>query len=138
MKRSDNPDVIYGRDFDDEVIPLSSVQTEMGEVCIRGQIMSLDTRAIRGEKTIIMFAITDFTDSIMIKLFAKNEHVDEILEGVKVKNFIKLKGVTNIDRFDSELTIASVAGIKKIAPFTSSRMGYQSGKTKWNFTVIPR
>lgn len=58
----------------------------------------------------------------MIKLFAKNEHVDEILEGVKVKNFIKLKGVTNIDRFDSELTIASVAGIKKIAPFTSSRM----------------
>ena len=122
VKRSDNPDVIYGRDFDDEVIPLSSVQTEMGEVCIRGQIMSLDTRAIRGEKTIIMFAITDFTDSIMIKLFAKNEHVDEILEGVKVKNFIKLKGVTNIDRFDSELTIASVAGIKKIAPFTSSRM----------------
>ena len=69
-KRSDNPDVIYGRDFDDEVIPLSSVQTEMGEVCIRGQIMSLDSRAIRGEKTIIMFAITDFTDSIMIKLFA--------------------------------------------------------------------
>ena len=55
----------------------------MGEVCIRGQIMSLDTRAIRGEKTIIMFAITDFTDSIMIKLFAKNEHVDEILEGRK-------------------------------------------------------
>lgn len=30
VKRSDNPDVLYGRDFEDEVIPLESIQTEMG------------------------------------------------------------------------------------------------------------
>ena len=38
VKRSDNPDVLYGRDFEDEVIPLESIQTEMGEVCVRGQV----------------------------------------------------------------------------------------------------
>ena len=121
IKRSDNPDVIYGRDFEDETIPLESIQTEMGEVCIRGQIMTLETREIRNEKTIIIFAITDFTDSITVKMFARNDQVSEILEGVKVKAFLKLKGVTTIDRYDSELTIGSVVGIKKIAPFTSSR-----------------
>ena len=121
IKRSDNPDVIYGRDSEDETIPLESIQTEMGEVCIRGQIMTLETREIRNEKTIIIFAITDFTDSITVKMFARNDQVSEILEGVKEKAFLKLKGVTTIDRYDSELTIGSVVGIKKIAPFTSSR-----------------
>lgn len=75
IKRSDNPDVLYGRDFEDETIPLESIQTEMGEVCIRGQIMTLETREIRNEKTIIIFAITDFTDSITVKMFARNDQV---------------------------------------------------------------
>ena len=121
VKRSDNPDVLFGRDFDEEPIPLKTVQTEMGEVCIRGQIMTLETREIRNEKTIIIFSITDFTDSITVKMFARNDQVEEILEGIKPKAFIKLKGVTTIDRYDSELTIGSVVGVKKIAPFTSSR-----------------
>ena len=121
VKRSDNPDVLYGRDFEDEAIPLETVQTEMGEVCIRGQIMTLEKREIRNEKTILIFSITDFTDSITVKLFARNDQVAEITEGVKEKAFVKLKGVTNIDRFDSELTIGSVVGIKKIASFGTVR-----------------
>ncbi len=40
IKRSDNPDVIYGRDFEDETIPLENIQTEIGEVAIRGKIMT--------------------------------------------------------------------------------------------------
>ena len=36
--------------------------------------------------------------------------------------YVKIKGVTTIDKFDSELTIGSVVGIKKIPDFTSSRM----------------
>ena len=121
VKRSDNPDVLYGRDFEDEALPLETVQTEMGEVCIRGQIMSLEKREIRNEKTIIIFSITDFTDSITVKMFARNDQVEEITEGVKEKAFVKLKGITTIDRFDSELTIGSVVGIKKIASFGTVR-----------------
>ncbi len=36
--------------------------------------------------------------------------------------FLKIKGVTTIDKFDSELTIGSIVGIKKIADFTTTRM----------------
>ena len=35
--------------------------------------------------------------------------------------FLKIKGVTNIDKFDGELVISSVFGIKKISDFTESR-----------------
>lgn len=102
FKRSDNPDVVYGRDFDEETIEIKEILGEMGEVVIRGQILSLETREIRNEKTIIMFAITDFTDTIMVKMFSKNEFVPDITAEVKKGAFLKIKGVTTIDKFDGE------------------------------------
>ena len=74
----------------------------------------MEAREIRNEKTILIFPVTDFTDSIVIKMFLRNEQVPEVKEEIKKGAFLKLKGVTTIDRFDSELTIGSVAGIKKL------------------------
>lgn len=121
LKRSDDPNLIYGRDFDDDPIELSQVVGEMGEITFRGQVTSFDMREIRNEKTIVMFAVTDFTDTIMIKLFVRNDQLTEILGDIKPGAFLKIKGVTTIDKFDSELTIGSVAGIKKIPDFTTTR-----------------
>ena len=122
LKRSDNPDVLYGRDFDDDTITIDSISGEMGEVTIRGQVTSVEAREIRNEKTIYMFNITDFTDTITVKIFLHNEQVPEISGGIKKGAFLKLKGVTTIDKFDHEITIGSLAGIKKISDFTTSRM----------------
>ena len=122
--RSKGPDsdgLIYGRPFDDETIELVQVAGEMGEITFRGRVLSLDTREIRNEKTIVMYAITDFTDTIMVKMFVRNEQLPDILGEVKEGAFLKIKGVTTIDKFDGELTIGSVFGIKKIPDFTESR-----------------
>ena len=121
VKKSDDPNLIYGRDFEGETIELSQVLGEMGEIIFRGKVISAETKEIRNEKTIYMFAVTDFTDSIMVKMFLKNEQLPEILAEIKKGAFLKIKGVTNIDKFDNELTIASVAGVKKIPDFTVSR-----------------
>ncbi|MGN0332234.1 MAG: PolC-type DNA polymerase III [Lachnospiraceae bacterium] len=121
VKRSDDPNLIYGRDFDDAPIELRQVVTEMGEITFRGKVISFDTREIRNEKTIIMFAVTDFTDTIMVKMFVRNDQLPGILAEVKKGAFLKIKGVTTIDKFDRELTIGSVFGIRKIPDFTESR-----------------
>ena len=120
-RKSDDPNMIFGRDFDDAAIELENVVGEMGEITIRGKVISFDTREIRGEKTILMYAVTDFTDTIMVKMFVKNEQLPDILAEVKKGAFLKIKGVTTIDKFDGELTIGSVTGIKKIPDFTTSR-----------------
>ena len=121
VKIGDDPNLIYGRNFEDEPIALDQVITEMGEITIHGKIISFDTREIRNEKTIIIFSVTDFTDTITVKMFAKNEQLPEILGELKKGVFIKLKGVTTIDKFDGELTIVSITGIKKIVDFTVQR-----------------
>ncbi len=122
VKRSGNPDVIYGRDFEDEPITIDKIVGEMGEVVIRGQVIELDTREIRNEKTIVILTVTDFTDTIVLKIFVRNEALSDLLEHMKKGSFLKIKGVTTIDKFDSELTIGSIIGIKKAQDFRGARM----------------
>ena len=122
------PDVIYGKDFDGDLTELSAITDVMGEVMVRGQVMEVDTRSIKNEKTILIFSITDFTDSIVVKVFLPNEHLDEVLEGVKKKAFLKIWGRTMIDRFDGELTIGNILGMKKIKDFTHARMDHSPQK----------
>ncbi len=120
--QSGNPDVIYGRSFDEEEIALDKITGEMGEVVIRGQVIELDMREIRNEKTILILSVTDFTDTIVLKIFTRNEMLPALTERLKKGCFIKVKGVTTIDKFDSELTIGSIVGIKLIPDFRSVRM----------------
>lgn len=127
-KKSDNPDVIFGRDFDDEAMNISEIWGEMGEVTIRGKVRTLDKREIRNEKTIVSFEITDFTDTIKVKMFVHNEQLGELLDNLKVGAFLKVKGITVNDMFDRELTIATVVGLKKIPDFTTTRMDNSAKK----------
>ena len=121
-RNPDDPNLLYGRDFEDDPIELSTVVGEMGEITFRGKVIEFDTREIRNEKTIVMFAVTDFTDTIMVKMFVRNEQLPDVLGDIKKGAFLKIKGVTTIDKFDGELTIGSVTGIRKISDFTESRM----------------
>ncbi|MCR5656657.1 MAG: PolC-type DNA polymerase III [Butyrivibrio sp.] len=122
FKRSDDPNIIYGRDFEDETMNMDEIVGEMGEVTVKGQVISYDKREIRGEKAILIFGMTDFTDTIVVKLFAKMENVPELEQDIKKGAFLKVKGIAMVDKFDHEVTIQSVAGIRKIPDFTTKRV----------------
>ncbi len=121
VRRSEDPNMIFGREFNDTPIDLSTVMGEMGEITIRGKIISFETREIRNEKSILIYAVTDFTDTITVKMFVKNEQLPQLLGELKKGAFIKLKGVTAVDKFDGELTVVSVTGIRRIPDFTTTR-----------------
>ena len=102
-------------------MPIEDIIGEMGEVVIRGKVIRKDKREIKNERSILIYDITDFTDTMTVKFFVRNEQVDEITSVMKEGAFVKLKGMTAVDKFDRELTIGSLAGIKKIPDFTTSR-----------------
>ena len=115
-------DVVYGYDFDDgDEISMNQIIGEMGEVVVVGKVIRLEERLLRSGKTIMIFDLTDFTDTITVKMFIKPEMLDEVKEFLRMGTFLKLKGITNIDKFDGELSIGSVNGIRKAADFTSRR-----------------
>ncbi len=121
---SDNPDVFFGKDFEEEAMLIVDIEGEMGEVVVQGKILRVDTRDIKNEKMLIIFDISDATDTITIKMFSKNEQANDILLFVKVNEYIKLKGVTMIDKYDGELSIGSVISGKKIKNNKLERMDH--------------
>ena len=122
VKRSNNPDVLYGRDFDDDFLDIETIDGEIGEVTLRGQVLTCENRELRSGKFILTFDITDFTDTITAKMFIRPEIFEEVKAVIQKGMFLKIKGVTTIDKFDGELTLGSIVGIKKGEDFTSKRM----------------
>ncbi len=122
LTRSDNPDVLYGRDFEfDEEVSIDEIYSDIGSVVIKGQILNIDQRAIRGERTIITLTITDFTDTITAKIFLKDELLEEFNSKIKKKMFIRLKGVAMFDTYDRGINIQSVVGVRKATDFRTYR-----------------
>ena len=124
----EDKDIFYGRNFEGEETEIHEMIEEMGEVVVRGKIIQLETREIRNEKTIVMFAVTDFTDTIKAKVFTKNERLPELLDKLKEGAFIKMKAVAMMDQFEHDIALGSVSGIKTIPDFTEKRMDHSPVK----------
>ena len=123
-----DPNLLYGKAFSEEAIDISDITGEYGECVVRGQIIFLDFREIRGERTIITFHITDFTDTIACKIFSKNEYLDSIKNKIHNGDFIKLKGEAEEDRYDKEVVISRISGITSIPSFKTERMDTEASK----------
>ena len=124
----EDKDIFYGRNFEGEETEIHEIIDEIGEVVVRGKIIQLETREIRNEKTIVMFAVTDCTDTIKAKVFTKNERLPELLDKLKEGAFIKMKAVAMMDQFEHDIALGSVSGIKTIPDFTEKRMDHSPVK----------
>ncbi len=127
---SDDPNVLFGREIETESVPISQIEDGMGEVTIRGKVVSVDSRTLKnGERTLVFFTVTDFTDSIACKLFlASDTEAPELLKSLKKGMFLKIQGMVLMDTYDRELTIQKIRGIRKIQDFTTARMDHSVRK----------
>ena len=105
QRRSENPNVIYGFDIEGEVSTIDSIEGEIGEIVIRGQILGVEEREIKNEKTIYSFTLTDFTDTIKCKMFCPNEELDRIRKGAGKGAFLMVKGLATYDSFDKDVVV---------------------------------
>ncbi len=120
--KMDLTNMIYGRNCEGKVIKIADIIDEIGEVVIEGEVLNLETREIRASKTIIFCDITDYTDTITFKIFVENDEVGNILTDLKKGGFYKVKGSAIYDKYDKEISLASVKGIKLIKEFKTKRM----------------
>ena len=85
--------MLFGYDFDDgDALSQSQIVGEMGEVVVCGQVIRLEEKELRSGKTIMIFDITDFTDTITVKMFAKPEMLPEIRSFLKKGGFSEDQG----------------------------------------------
>ena len=82
----------------------------------------MEDRELRSGKFIITGAITDFTDTIMFKLFVSPDDRGPLLDELQKGKFYIIKGVPMYDSYSKEITFSSVAGIKPANDFREKRM----------------
>lgn len=118
-----DPEVIYGRNVEGNEYAISEITEGMGDIVVRGQIFEMEEKELRnGEKLLITFSVTDFTDSIGGKIFVSKEDWALLKDDFKIKQFYRIKGVPAYDTYVKEITLNSITGIKPIPDFTTKRM----------------
>ncbi len=113
--------LLYGRDISGELIALEEIVGELPQALVRGRITRLESRAIREDCLMILADITDGTDSISFKLFLEPEKAETVLSELKPGKCVLLKGSPMVDRFDGELAMGHIRGIKVIPDFFAVR-----------------
>ena len=103
-----NPDVVLGRTIDTDPIHIHDIIGEMNNVTIEGTIFGVDVRDTKTELKIVTLKVTDYTDSIYVKLFLHDEEeANLVLPKLKNGKFYLFRGNTKDDQYSKELTFTA-------------------------------
>jgi DNA polymerase III alpha chain len=117
-----DPDIFYGRAFDGDFFSINELADGLSDVVIKGMITFMDKKELKNERLLIMFNITDFTDTIACKFFSDKDEFANISKDLGVGKFVMLKGSCKVDNFDHTLTVMPIFGIKRIKDFREKRV----------------
>ncbi|MFT9847819.1 PolC-type DNA polymerase III [Aneurinibacillus sp. REN35] len=94
-----------GYDIKDEAISICDIQEEMGRTCIEGLVFGAELRELRSGRTLCTFNITDYTDSLQVKIFARDK--DDVPKLAAIKNgiWLRVRGTIQEDTFARELVM---------------------------------
>lgn len=123
-----DPDVFYGHDVEGEYYAIADLADYSADVVIKGMIMAVDMKELRNGKILFMFNVTDFEDTISVKIFCEKEELEQLKGELKPNGFVIVKGRCIMDTFKNELGISSVRGIKHTSDFRVKRRDMSESK----------
>ena len=102
----------------DGVRPLENIFDEEYSVKIEGHIFSKEVRDLRSGRKILQLKLTDYTDSIMAKMFSRHgKNDDEVFEVLESGDWVIIEGRVEYDEFtkDMVLNIRNLTAVNKKA-----------------------
>jgi DNA polymerase-3 subunit alpha (Gram-positive type) len=94
-----------GRPIEDSLTQIHMIGDEMRRVAVKGKVFGLETRSLASGRTLFQFNLTDFTDSIMCKIFAKEGKQLETLKLLADSKWVHVQGAVQFDTFAKELVL---------------------------------
>ncbi|MHA6484360.1 PolC-type DNA polymerase III [Paenibacillus sp. strain BS8-2] len=91
-----------GYDIREEPVPLMNILDEEKKITVQGAVFGLDVKELRNGSTLFTFNVTDFSDSIAMKMFAKTKDDVKILSQLENGKWVKARGRIEYDRFMQE------------------------------------
>ncbi|GGF80055.1 DNA polymerase III PolC-type [Paenibacillus albidus] len=88
-----------GYEIKEQAVPIIEIQDEEKKITIQGTIFGLDSKELRNGNTLFTFCITDFTDSLQMKMFAKTKEDLRIMGQLANGKWVRARGKVEYDRF---------------------------------------
>ena len=108
---------------------MEEIMEEENKMTVQGYIFKVDVRTLRSKRSLLIIKATDYTDSLEIKMFSRNDDDALMFDNVKAGMWIKARGRIQTDSFSNELTMmandiqeVSVARKKDTAPEGEKRI----------------
>ncbi|KRE83151.1 DNA polymerase III [Paenibacillus sp. Soil766] len=91
--------LVMGIDIKEVPTPLKDIQEEEKKIAVQGTVFGLDVKELRNGNTLFTFNITDFSDSLAMKVFAKTKDDVKIMNLLANGTWIRARGKVEYDRF---------------------------------------
>jgi DNA polymerase-3 subunit alpha (Gram-positive type) len=91
--------LMIGYDIKEPAVPIQDIQEEEKKITIQGMVFGLDAKELKNGMTLYSFSLTDFTDSLQMKIFAKTKDDIKILTLLSNGTWVKARGKVEYDRF---------------------------------------
>ncbi|MCR2820683.1 PolC-type DNA polymerase III [Lederbergia panacisoli] len=90
---------------DDEIKKLEEIIDEERRIAVEGYIFDAEVRELRSGRSLLTFKITDYTDSISVKMFSRDKEDAEMLKMVKKGMWVRVRGSVQNDTFVRDLVM---------------------------------
>jgi len=114
--------LMVGYEVRDAAVPISAIRDEEKKVTLQGTVFGLESKELRNGSTLFTFNLTDYSDSIMAKAFAKTKDEVKVLSLIENGTWIKVRGRVEYDRFMQTPELVMIpSDINEIAPLEQKR-----------------
>ncbi|MGA9289508.1 MAG: exonuclease domain-containing protein, partial [Anaerobacillus sp.] len=97
--------LVIGYKIKEEPVPIETIQDEERRIAVQGYVFHAETKELRSGRTLLTFKITDYTDSILVKMFSRDKEDVPILEAVRKGIWVKVRGGIQNDTFVRDLVM---------------------------------
>ncbi len=101
-KRHSPSSVLLGKKFSGEVNKIANIEPDSDNVIIEGEIFSAEIKELKDGKKLAILNVTDYTNSIIAKIFEKENQTGEFGEMFTEGTAIRAKGNVRYDKFVKE------------------------------------
>lgn len=98
-------EVILGKNFNDSLMNMSEITQDSGRVAFKGDVSNVAFREIRGDRFLCSFDITDYTNSLTVKLFIQKDDYDLRFEQIQNGMYFKVRGEAQFDKYSKEMAV---------------------------------
>ncbi|MDO5696024.1 MAG: PolC-type DNA polymerase III [Eubacteriales bacterium] len=121
-RRAPASGLCYGSSVDGTKIRLVDADELSGIYVMDVMIFAVDDeRKTRNGSHIVIFNMTDFTDSMAGKMFVAEDELPAVRAFLHKGSFLRIKGRIDYDGYEQEIMLTKVLGIKTIEPFDVQR-----------------